>query len=77
MRQSEQLMAHCDSPYRVEIVRSKSPVKTISGASAAYDLLITGTPKEDSWLQILFRKGRDRFVETAVCSVLRLTIQKD
>lgn len=73
-KQSEALIEGCESPHELVLVRGKNPVKIISEASAGYDLLITGTPREGSWRQIIYRRRRDKFVESAVCSVLRLTV---
>ncbi len=73
-KQSEALIGNCESPHELVLVRGGNPVKIISEASAGYDLLITGTPREGSWRQIIYRRRRDKFVESAVCSVLRLTV---
>ena len=43
--------------------------------SAEYDLLITGTPKNNDWASILFGSGKDKFATNSACSVLRLTIK--
>jgi amino acid transporter/nucleotide-binding universal stress UspA family protein len=72
---SESLVAHFEAPAEMVLIKGKSPVSLVSEASAAFDLLITGTPREGSWQRILFG-NKDRFVESAVCSVLRLTIQR-
>jgi hypothetical protein len=73
-QQSEALIEGCQSPHELVLVKGKHPVKIISEASAGFDLLITGTPLEGSWRQIIYRRARDKFVESAVCSVLRLTV---
>ena len=57
------------------IKRNNNPEKYISKISIEYDLLITGTPKQNDWASILFGTGKDKFVENAACSVLRLTIK--
>ena len=71
---SENLLNHFESPCDLVLIKGKNPVNLISEASAAFDLLLTGTPREGSWRRILFGY-KDQFVESAVCSVLRLTIQ--
>ena len=43
-------------------------------ASAGFDLLVTGQPREGSWSSILFGH-HDQFVQASVCSVLRLTFK--
>jgi len=72
---SEALIARFESPSELVLIKGKSPVKLISEASAGFDLLVTGRPQEGSWRRILFG-NKDQFVESAVCSVLRLTIQR-
>ena len=47
----------------------------VSEVSAEHDLLILGAPEKNSWLNVLFGGGRDKFTENAACSVLRLTIK--
>ena len=59
----------------VEVVKSDSPVETISEISASYDLLILGTPEKDNWIKVLFGGGKDKFTERAACSVLRITLK--
>jgi len=48
---------------------------SISELSSEFDLLILGAPEQDSWISVLFGTGRDRFTESAACSVLRLTMK--
>ena len=59
----------------VEVVKSDSPIETISEISASYDLLILGTPEKDNWIKVLFGGGKDKFTERAACSVLRITLK--
>jgi len=59
----------------LSLVRHENPEKYISEISVEYDLLIIGTPKHNDWASILFGTGKDKFVENAACSVLRLTIK--
>ena len=40
-----------------KVVKSDSPVETITDISASYDLLILGTPEKDNWIKVLF--GRE------------------
>ena len=72
---SEEKLKQSGVKAHVEVVKSDNPVETISEISASYDLLILGTPEKDNWLNVLFGVGEDRFVKTAACSVLRLTIR--
>ena len=57
------------------IKRDHKPEKVTKNLSAKYDLLITGTPKQNDWASILFGTGQDKFVKKSACSVLRLTIK--
>jgi len=59
----------------LSLIKHNNPEKYISEISAEYDLLIIGTPKHNDWASILFGTGKDKFVENASCSVLRLTIK--
>ena len=59
----------------LSLIKHNNPEKYISKISVEYDLLITGTPKKNDWASILFGTGKDKFVENASCSVLRLTIK--
>ena len=59
----------------LSLVKHDNPEKYISEISVEYDLLIIGTPKHNDWASILFGTGKDKFVENAACSVLRLTIK--
>ncbi|HFA49652.1 MAG TPA: amino acid permease [Bacteroidetes bacterium] len=74
-KNSEILISHFEAPCELVLIKGKSPVKLISEASAGFDLLVTGRPREGSWRRILFG-SKDKFVESAVCSVLRLTVQR-
>ena len=74
-KNSEEILSSTKSKSELKIVKSNDPVETISEESAGYDLLILGTPEKDNWLNVLFGVGEDRFVKTAACSVLRLTIR--
>ncbi|MFD1062619.1 amino acid permease [Winogradskyella litorisediminis] len=61
----------------LRIIKSNDSIETISNLSASYDLLILGSPKKDSWINVLFGSGKDKFTEKSACSVLRLTIKND
>ena len=72
---SEEKLKQSKVKATVEVVKSDSPVETISEISASYDLLILGTPEKDNWIRVLFGTGEDRFVKKAACSVLRITLK--
>ncbi len=74
MERSEQLIKHCQSDVEILLEKSKQPIQTIVDTSAAYDLLIIGTPVKNSWKDILLGTDKDKFADKAACSVLRLTI---
>lgn len=74
LTQSNQMISACKCPAYSFLLEGKDPVAAICEASAGYDLLITGTPKSGNWRNILLGSGRDKFAESAACSVLRLTI---
>ncbi len=59
----------------LRIVQSEDPMGSMSELSSEFDLLILGAPEQDSWINVLFGAGRDRFTESAACSVLRLTMK--
>jgi nucleotide-binding universal stress UspA family protein len=73
LAQSNGLVNSCRSSVESVLLEVKDPVRALSEATAGYDLLITGTPKSHNWTHILMGSGRDKFVENAACSVLRLT----
>ena len=72
---SEEKLKQSKVKGAVEVVKSDSPVETISEISASYDLLILGTPEKDNWIKVLFGGGKDKFTERAACSVLRITLK--
>ncbi len=59
----------------LRIVQSEDPMGSMSELSSEFDLLILGAPEQDSWINVLFGTGKDRFTESAACSVLRLTMK--
>ncbi|GJM34335.1 MAG: amino acid transporter [Saprospiraceae bacterium] len=73
-RDTQALIDQCESEVKVIYQQHKDPVKMITKTSEAYDLLIIGTTKEATWLDVLLGTKKDRFAEHAACSVLRLTI---
>ncbi len=72
---SNELLKSSKSECEVLIIKSNDSIEAISKASAAYDLLILGTPQKDNWISVLFGTGKDKFTEKSACSVLRLTIK--
>jgi nucleotide-binding universal stress UspA family protein len=72
---ANQILSKASSPSKVRIQRSDDAKESISNISAKYDLLILGTPERDHWLRLLFGSGKDKFAESSVCSVLRLTMK--
>ena len=72
---SEEKLKQSKVKGAVEVVKSDSPVETISEISASYDLLILGTPEKDNWIKVLFGGGKDKFTERAACAVLRITLK--
>ena len=72
---SEEKLKESQVNGKVVVIKSDNPVETISEASAGYDLLILGTPEKNNWIRVLFGGGKDKFTETAACSVLRLTLK--
>ena len=72
---SEEKLKQSKVKATVEVVKSDSPIETISEISASYDLLILGTPEKDNWIKVLFGGGKDKFTERAACSVLRITLK--
>ena len=59
----------------LRVVQSEDPMGSMSELSSEFDLLILGAPEQNSWINVLFGTGRDRFTESAACSVLRLTMK--
>ncbi len=72
---SEEKLKQSKVQASVNVVKSDSPVETISEISSSYDLLILGTPEKDNWIKVLFGGGKDKFTESAACSVLRITLK--
>ena len=75
-RNSETLVSDTKSPSAVLILRGSDPVKLIAEASAAFDLLVIGTPVKRSRFDVMLGSDNDKFAEKATtCSVLRLSIR--
>ena len=72
---SKKLISNSVAESNLVVVKSNNAIETISQASASYDLLILGTPQKDSWVNVLFGTGKDKFTEKSACSVLRLTVK--
>jgi hypothetical protein len=66
-----------ETEAEILIVKTETPLEYISDISAEYDLLIIGTPRKDSWKDVLFGTGKDLFALHANCSVLRLTFKAE
>tara|TARA_B100001758_G_scaffold81904_1_gene69604 strand:+ start:3761 stop:5968 length:2208 start_codon:yes stop_codon:yes gene_type:complete len=60
---------------KLRIETAEDPSELISEITAEYDLLILGSPKQDTWKSMLFGSGKDKFAANSSCSVLRLTIK--
>ena len=74
-KKSASLLSELKIQTDLKIVESENPTEMVSKVSAEHDLLILGAPEKNSWLNVLFGGGRDKFTENAACSVLRLTIK--
>lgn len=74
-RNSETLVADTKSPSEVLILQGDNPVKLIAEASAAFDLLVIGTPLKKNRFDVMLGTDTDKFAEKAPCSVLRLSIR--
>ncbi len=72
---SEQLLVDTKASAKVLVLISDEPVRTIAKASAAFDLLIIGTPIKSSRLDTMLRTEKDKFADGANCSVLRLSVK--
>jgi nucleotide-binding universal stress UspA family protein len=76
MASSQQMLIKSKSSCDVKIIRDNQTVEAIVKTASSYDLLITGTPANENIVRSLFGSGRDKFAETASCSVLRLTVKR-
>ncbi len=69
----EDLCSICKAPSKNLLLFHKDPFTAITDASAGFDLLITGSPKEESFFNILLGTSKDKLSDLSACSVLRLT----
>ena len=74
-KKSSSLVSSLKTKSDLMVLQSENPLVSISKLSAEYDLLILGAPEQDSWINILLGSGRDKFTESAACSVLRITMK--
>ncbi|MCB0584518.1 MAG: amino acid permease [Phaeodactylibacter sp.] len=72
--ESKELLKASSVPVKLIVKASRQPIDTVVKMATEYDLLITGTPGKENWLDVLFGTHQDRFSHEAPCSVLRLTI---
>ena len=72
---SDKLLEGLRSKTRLDIEISNEPTDAILKYAIGYDLLVTGTPLTTNLAKSLFGSGRDKFAESAPCSLLRLTIR--
>ncbi len=54
------------------ILSNKNSRKAIIKSTAAYDLLIIGSPSKESLINVLLGRGKDSLSEDAACSVLKI-----
>ena len=74
IKESKKLIKHSNVPIKLKVIEASDPFNAITNASAAFDLLIIGTPNDANFKSVLFGK-RDKLAETSACSVLRLTLR--
>ncbi|MCB0633658.1 MAG: universal stress protein [Saprospiraceae bacterium] len=72
---SKMLLTDCGVTGDVLILKNDDPLEAIAKESARHDLMLIGTAAEQNFKHLLVGTGRDKFTESAACSVLRLTIQ--
>lgn len=68
----EQLGQLVDVASESVVIRHPRPISAVIQATADYDLLVTGAPRERGMWGMFFGEEKDRIMEQAVCSVLRL-----
>ena len=61
---------------KIRVISSNDHIQSISNISILNDLLIVGTPKQDTLKRMLFGTGKDKIITSSTCSVLRLSIRK-
>ena len=72
-----QLLDKYKNISNIRIESSENPTELVAQLTAEYDLLVLGTPKQDTWKSMLFGTGKDKFAANSSCSVLRLTINNN
>ncbi len=72
---TEALVRDCGIQASIEVISSPNPVRSITTATAAYDLLIIGTSIRQKWTEVLMDTNMNKLAKHATCSVLRLQIQ--
>ncbi len=72
---SDLLLTDYKNIASLRIEYSEDPTEAVSKLTAEYDLLVLGTPKQDTWKSMLFGDGKDQFAVNSACSVLRLTVK--
>ena len=74
--ESRELLNNVKSKAEVIVLKGTSPVKVIAETSASFDLLIIGAPIQvKNRFDIIRGIDKDKFVQNAVCSVLRLSFR--
>jgi len=68
----DRLRVTCKAKSSVMLRSEKNHIQTLLELSTAYDLLVTGSPPHPRWQNLFFGMARDRLVEEAACSVLRI-----
>ncbi len=69
----DQLRKMCGTDSDSQLIRGNDPIQAITDASVAYDLLITGSPREGNLFNVILGTGKDQLTERAFCSVLRIS----
>ncbi|MEM6804123.1 MAG: APC family permease [Bacteroidota bacterium] len=69
----KELGKSCKSTTHYIVLQDKRPLAKIIEKSAAFDLLITGMPKEEKFINSLLGTWKDALFEKAACSVLELS----
>lgn len=69
----KELGKSCKSKTHYMVLQDKKPLAKIIEKSAGFDLLITGMPKEEKFINSLLGTWKDALFEKAACSVLELS----
>ena len=62
----------CERPVNQRVLRGKALVPAVAPLTAAFDLLVMGSPRQTSFFTAMRGTQKDRLVNQAVCSVLSL-----